>query len=261
MEQSTQQAQQHPLANYQFSSEELKVLRECNTESFFQRSLPLSTALGVGAYLAVKSGYLQPNFKYGAVPKVVVGVIIGYFLGKFSYQQKCAEKLMRLPNSRLGELLKQRRKDGGVMGRLNPDQGMGIGLGLNPFNSTLSSTNEDLGRELPRSSALNLDVETRPSIAGLDDIYRPTLDNPSPFYETDVPIDQAKHGLSYEELRKKNREEYEKKQQNPYSRPLSANAPVVIRENEALKAPFGSDSNTSTSTRGHKNKYGDTWTD
>ncbi|XP_036334478.1 OCIA domain-containing protein 1-like [Rhagoletis pomonella] len=208
-----------------------------------------------------KSGYLQPNFKYGAVPKVVVGVIIGYFLGKFSYQQKCAEKLMRLPNSRLGELLKQRRKDGGVMGRLNPDQGMGIGLGLNPFNSTLSSTNEDLGRELPRSSALNLDVETRPSIAGLDDIYRPTLDNPSPFYETDVPIDQAKHGLSYEELRKKNREEYEKKQQNPYSRPLSANAPVVIRENEALKAPFGSDSNTSTSTRGHKNKYGDTWTD
>ncbi|XP_036334533.1 OCIA domain-containing protein 1-like [Rhagoletis pomonella] len=59
MEQSTQQAQQHPLANYQFSSEELKVLRECNTESFFQRSLPLSTALGVGAYLAVKSGYLQ----------------------------------------------------------------------------------------------------------------------------------------------------------------------------------------------------------
>ncbi|CAD6998676.1 OCIA domain-containing protein 1 [Ceratitis capitata] len=254
METPTQQAQQHPLANYQFSSEEVRVLRECNTESFFQRSLPLGTALGVGAYLGVKNGYFKGNYRYGAVPKVVVGVIVGYFVGKFSYQQKCAEKLMRLPNSKLGELLQQRKQNGSVLSRLNPDQSIGIGMSLSPFSSTGAS--EDNNKEFTRSNALNLDLESRPSIAGLDDIYRPSLDNPSPFYETELPIEQAKHGTSYEELRKKNREEYEKKQQqNPLSHSLPPNVPFVNRDNETFKSSPGS------STSGHRNKYGDTWTD
>lgn len=55
-------------------------------------------------------GYLNPNPRYGATPKVFLAVIIGYFMGKFSYQQKCAEKLMHLPNSPIGEMLRQRRK-------------------------------------------------------------------------------------------------------------------------------------------------------
>lgn len=252
----SQPTEHHPLANYQFTADEIRVLRECNSESFFQRSLPLGTALGVGAYLAVKNGYLKPNFKYGAVPKVVVGVIIGYFVGKFSYQQKCAEKLMRIPNSKLGELLKQRQQDGSVISRLNPDQGIGIGLALSPFNSTVTS--DEQAQDFPRASALNLDMESRPSITGLDDIYRPSLDN-TPFYETELPI-EAKHSTSYEELRRKNREEYEKKQQNAFSRPLPPNAPVVIRENESIKTAFGADSSASSKSA-HKNKYGDTWTD
>lgn len=45
-------------ANYQFSSDELRVFRECNTESFFQRSLPLGTTFGLAAYFAVKQGYI-----------------------------------------------------------------------------------------------------------------------------------------------------------------------------------------------------------
>ena len=38
---------------------------------------------------------------------------MGYFLGKFSYQSKCAEMLMRLPNSQLGEALRQKKLKGG----------------------------------------------------------------------------------------------------------------------------------------------------
>jgi hypothetical protein len=41
-----------------------------------------------------------------------VAAIIGYFLGKISYQSKCAEMMMRLPNSQLGEALRQRRMKG-----------------------------------------------------------------------------------------------------------------------------------------------------
>lgn len=39
---------------------------------------------------------------------------------------------MRLPNSRLAELLKQRKK-GGIMESLTPDQGFGSGLALPQF--------------------------------------------------------------------------------------------------------------------------------
>lgn len=64
-----------------------------------------------------------------------MGVIFGYFLGKFSYQRQCAEKLMRLPNSHLAELLKQRKR-GGIMESLTPDQGFGSGLALPQFGGS-----------------------------------------------------------------------------------------------------------------------------
>lgn len=46
-------------ANYQFSSDELRVLRECDYESFFKRSVPLGTSFGLAAYMAVKKGILK----------------------------------------------------------------------------------------------------------------------------------------------------------------------------------------------------------
>lgn len=54
-------------------------------------------------------GFLSPSAKYGAIPKVLGAVAFGYFLGKFSYQNKCAQKLMQLPNSRLAQILRQRK--------------------------------------------------------------------------------------------------------------------------------------------------------
>lgn len=39
-----------------FSPDELRVLKECNYESFYFRSLPFGTALGALAYYGVKSG-------------------------------------------------------------------------------------------------------------------------------------------------------------------------------------------------------------
>jgi len=163
-------------ADYQFSAEEVKALRECNTESFFQRSLPFGTGLGLLAYFGVKNGYLQGHVKYGAVPKVVMGVILGYFVGKFSYQQKCAEKIMRLPNSHLGELLRQRRQGGGVISSITPDENLGRAFTLAPFTPSSADVYSDEAFQPTRSTSLNLDTESRPTMAGLDDIYRPTLD-------------------------------------------------------------------------------------
>jgi hypothetical protein len=59
-------------------------------------------------------GFLQPNNKFGVVPKVVAAVLGGYVIGKISYQSKCAEKLMALPDSKLGQMLRQKRRRGGL---------------------------------------------------------------------------------------------------------------------------------------------------
>ncbi|XP_037714658.1 OCIA domain-containing protein 1 [Drosophila subpulchrella] len=241
----------HPLADYQFSAEEVKALRECNTESFFQRSLPFGTGLGLLAYFGVKNGYLQGHGKYGAVPKVVMGVILGYFVGKFSYQQKCAEKIMRLPNSHLGELLRQRRQGGGVISSITPDENLGRAFTLAPFTPSSADVYSDEAIKPTRSTALNLDTESRPTMAGLDDIYRPTLDSAS-MMDTELPLEPAKPGQSYEDLRRRNREDYSKHQQSPYSRPYEPPAPVQQRpaEPSARNEPAG-----------RKNQYGDSWTD
>ncbi|KAL5291198.1 Ociad1.2 family protein [Megaselia abdita] len=97
-------------SSYHYSAEELKALEECSIESFFQRSLPLATILAVGAHIAVKQGYLKPNTKFGSAPKVVFGLILGYLIGQISYQNKCAQKFMEIPDSEIGELLRRTRK-------------------------------------------------------------------------------------------------------------------------------------------------------
>ncbi|EDW32843.1 GL10133 [Drosophila persimilis] len=250
---SPQQQNLHPLADYQFSAEEVKALRECNTESFLQRSLPFGTGLGLLAYFGVKNGYLQGNGKYGAVPKVVMGVILGYFVGKFSYQQKCAEKIMRLPNSRLGEVLRQRRQGGGVINTISPDESLTRAFTLAPFSPSSADVYTDEGLNPSRSTALNLDTESRPTLAGLDDIYRPSLDSSGQMMDTELPLEPAKPGQTYEDLRKKNREGYATHQQSPYSKPYEPQAPVRQRLVEpAPEAATG---------RPNKNKYGDSWQD
>ncbi|BFG04607.1 OCIA domain-containing protein 1 [Drosophila madeirensis] len=247
-----QHPDQHPLADYQFSAEEVKALRECNTESFFQRSLPFGTGLGLLAYFGVKNGYIKGNGKYGAVPKVVMGVIMGYFVGKVSYQQKCAEKIMRLPNSRLGEVLRQRRQGGGVISTITPDESLSRAFTLAPFSPSSADVYSDEGLKPSRNTSLNLDTESRPTLAGLDDIYRPSLDSSGQMMDTELPLEPAKPGQSYEDLRKKNREEYATRQQSPYSKPYEPPAPVQPRFVEPTpEAATGSPK---------RNKYGDSWT-
>ncbi|XP_020797942.1 OCIA domain-containing protein 1 [Drosophila serrata] len=242
----------HPLADYQFTAEEVKALRECNTESFFQRSLPFGTGLGLLAYFGVKNGYLQGNGKYGAVPKVVMGVILGYFVGKFSYQQKCAEKIMRLPNSQLGEMLRQRRQGGGVISTITPDENLGRAFTLAPFTPSSADVYSDEAYQPGRSTALNLDTESRPTMSGLDDIYRPTLDSAA-MLDTELPLEPAKPGQSYEDLRRRNREEYLKHQQSPYSKPYEP--PTALQQRPVQAAPLD------PAAGGKRNKYGDSWTD
>ncbi|KAJ8926969.1 hypothetical protein NQ314_020626, partial [Rhamnusium bicolor] len=155
---------------YKFTPDELRVIKECNKESFYQRCVPLAAILGGSTYYAVKTGYLRPSPRFGATPKVVAAVAVGYFLGKFSYQSKCAEKLMQLPNSQIGEMLRQRRR-GNLTESL--DSGFGPGMSLAPFGGISSS---DTYSDLNPNNSLDLDTN-RPETPGLDEYQKPSIDS------------------------------------------------------------------------------------
>ena len=55
-------------------------------------------------------GYLKPNSKYGAAPKVFLGLIVGFIGGKLSYTRTCEEKILALPGGKLKESILARRK-------------------------------------------------------------------------------------------------------------------------------------------------------
>lgn len=234
---------------YTLSAEEMRVLKECNRESFYKRCLPVSAFLGSATYLGVKNGFLKPNLNYGATPKVIFSVVIGYFIGKFSYQSKCAEKLMQLPNSQIGEMLRQKRR-GNL--RENNDSAFNPGLSLTPFGNLSSA---DVYSDLNPNNSLDLDT-TRPENPGLDDYYRPSLDNPVFGEEEEMPPVQ-KYTTSYEELRKRNREEFQQKRMGNYKdiSKLPETPPQTSNEN------YSSDSEVTTGNKPQvpKNKYGDVW--
>lgn len=249
-----QETQRNAL-NYQFSPEELKVLQECNREAFFQRSLPLGTVFGLGTYYAIQRGILKPGARFGAGPKVFIGVTFGYFLGKLSYQSKCAEKIMRLPNSRLADIIRQRRQ-GNTAGveRLLPDQSLGAGSMLSPFGPTTPSdtiTGDHYRRDF------NLDM-SRPQYSGLDDSERPTIDS-SRQLDEDLQLPPSPPVTkSYEELRRQNREDYIRRQQAPY-RPILEETPQIRREAERAARLAEDQQQQQPSQPQMKNKYGDSW--
>lgn len=89
---------------------EMKILRECQVESYWYRSLPISAFLGAGALVGVRTGYLRPGANYGAAPKVIMASIIGYFVGKFSYANACADKfLSQAPDCSISDGIRLRR--------------------------------------------------------------------------------------------------------------------------------------------------------
>ncbi|XP_018336738.1 OCIA domain-containing protein 1 isoform X2 [Agrilus planipennis] len=218
---------------YHFNAEELKVLRDCNRESFFQRCIPLSTFLGLGTYYGVQTGFLKPNVRYGATPKVVVAVIIGYFVGKISYQTKCAEKLMQLPNSPIGELLRRKRQG---LPHESLDPGFNPGLSLTPFGGM-------------NSTEVYSDVDTKLST----DIDTPRPELEASIYEEEMPPVQRKT-TTYDELRKKNREEYQSKRSSLYRSPP---APTDLPQGQPVPAETEFPDVPSSPGISRRNKYGD----
>ncbi|XP_066962429.1 OCIA domain-containing protein 1 isoform X1 [Macrobrachium rosenbergii] len=240
----TQEQQFKPV----FNQEELRVLRECNIESFYYRCVPMAAALTTAAYLAMRKGVLKTSERYGYAPKMFGAAFIGYFAGKFSYQNACAEKLMRLPDSPVGEALRKRKGRMGFQESLSMEPGFTVAMP--------SSDSEPPHPRQPIFDDLRPDFHNE----GLDDYERGVTESLNPY--TEINTTSPQHYTSYEELRRQNREEYVNRMAEKYRRPLSDTPPdsglSSIPSSDSLPpSPSPSSSRPSPPKVVKRNQYGD----
>ncbi|CAN8006640.1 unnamed protein product [Ixodes hexagonus] len=321
---------------YAFTPEELRVIKECNRESFYYRSLPFASAAMVAVHYGVKAGYLAANPRFGAALKVAGAGFVGWLIGKFSYQSRCEDKLMQLPGSVIGDAL--RRKRGLPASQLAPSKYDDFGYSLlqvknsrrtvsveslvpctppmprrhyeaerqslGTLRTNLVTRNQltgdpqdnqvlDFTLKDPQYSSKIADSTSRRSsldtlghttYQGLDDSFRPSMDNPN---VTQAPEDlpPLQHKTSYDELRRQNRLEHERRlamaassqHQAPQSH-SDVSDPVPQQPTRAPpqgawerqpRSSFDNKTATTTipgtvparSTGAKKNDYGDTWDD
>jgi len=219
-------------AAYKFSDDELLALKECSKESLYYRCIPFGLVSGGLAYAAVTKGFLKGSPKYGAVPKVLMAVGLGYILGKFSYKSNCEEKIMALPNSELAQIIRQ-RKGRPLWPRNVPDAS-------SDSSAAEDSQSESLVQEM---RAQDFTYGAPPTASGLDDSFRPSMDS---FTVSEQPLPPVSQNVtSYEELRNENRREY---MMGTLEKQVKSSAPAVsIPTSRSSAVPKS------------KNAYGDVW--
>ncbi|KAK2816949.1 hypothetical protein Q5P01_025140 [Channa striata] len=187
--------------DYVPTEDEKRVFRECNQESFMYRSVPFSVVSMAVTQALVARGTLSASPRFGSLPKVAFAGFCGYLAGKMSYMKTCQEKFKKLQNSPLGEALRQR-----------------TGLPTQNSNSPQSELSEPDTQSFdtmfqPAEPPSQMPTSTRDYGYGY---------NPEPPMqigradETSTPVqsyveeeEPRKKPILYEDLRLKNRENYE----------------------------------------------------
>ncbi|KAM4751455.1 OCIA domain-containing protein 1 isoform 1-T1 [Anableps anableps] len=237
-EQQRRTTQQVPLGvDYIPTEEEKRVLRECNHESFFYRSVPFSVVSMAITQALVARGTLSPSPRFGSLPKVAFAGFCGYMAGKLSYMKTCQEKFKKLENSPLGEILRQRagmpqHYSGGAQSELSDPNSPSFDSMFQPPDApgTASSQTRDHGYGFNSDPSLQM--------GRADDFSAPVQS----YLEEDR--EPQKKPILYEDLRLKNRENYE--------------VTLIQKADTMLKAPTEKDPERGKK-QVKKNIYGDTW--
>ncbi|XP_056620520.1 OCIA domain-containing protein 1 [Triplophysa dalaica] len=237
-------------AAYIPNDEERRVFRECNSESFWYRSLPFSAVAMAVAQVLVSRGVVAPSPRFGSLPKVAIAGIFGYISGKMSYMRVCQEKFMKLGNSPLGEALRQGRlhqvpsdlnqsdfEDANPSESQPPGSKSVIQSDLSSGTETYSNYTSDYTYSTPSQSYDTPSSgfsDSGPVGIGDDDPLQAPL-----YPDDDVP---KKKAVLYEDLRSKNRENYEVT--------LTQKAETLLKPQAGVASP---------KREVKKTKYGDTW--
>lgn len=186
--------------DYILTEDEKRVFAECNRESFMYRSLPFSV-VGMAITRALLSkGIITGSPRFGSLPKVAFAGFCGYLAGKMSYVKTCQEKFKMLENSPLGEALRQQRG-------LQPQHSKGPPSELSDpntqsFETMFQPAEGQSMQSQPRDYGYGYNQEPPMQTKRADD-----FNTQAPSYmEEDEP---RKKPILYEDLRLKNRENYE----------------------------------------------------
>ncbi|CAD6240134.1 GSCOCG00002519001-RA-CDS [Cotesia congregata] len=183
--------------NLQLTTEEMAVLKECQHDAVFHRGLPLAAVATGGFHYMMKTGMMKKN-----VYTLVVSGITGFFIGTASYRSVCMEKLIALPNSTLKERILAAQGVQPVKVDLQSDSQLQPWVDVQPNWETHNA---------PMGSAL--DIEPYQSH---NESYSSTNNTPDPesSYILDPPFKSPLRDnyTSYDEMRRRNREEYERAQ-------------------------------------------------
>lgn len=232
---------QAPLAmDYIPTEDEKRVFRECNQESFWYRSVPFSVVSMAITQALVARGTLTASPRFGSLPKVAFAGFCGYLAGKMSYMKTCQEKFKRLENSPLGEALRQRTG-------LPPSYSQGPQSELSdPSSQSFDPMfqSEESQSQMPTDSR-EYDYDYRaeaPLPTSRADDFNPPVQS---YVEEEEP---RKKPILYEDLRLKNRENYE--------------VTLTQKAETLLKTPPVREPERSVPRKDvKKNIYGDTWED
>lgn len=184
------------------TDEERRVFKECNDESFRYRSVPFSVVSMAITQALVARGSLSASPRFGSLPKVAFAGFCGYLAGKMSYMKTCQEKFKRLENSPLGEALRQRS---GLPQQFSKDPQSEMGdtdTSMQPVSTMHRSDSQS--QTFAQSSEYGygyspdhpMQVEQEEDLSVSDQTY---MDEEEP----------RRKPILYEDLRLKNRENYE----------------------------------------------------
>ncbi len=175
--------------------EERRVIQECNTEAFWNRSLPLGLIMGGSVLVGCRTGRITPSEKYGPWPKTILAATIAYFVGKGSYMNTCREKfLQKLPHSPISQSIRREKGLPEIELQDSPQVLPGAGQpdDKDPNNSSYFATPDnqqlpDSGAEDQQKDSMSYDVLRDQYRQRERQKYQVQQQPPSPFGTTSRP--------------------------------------------------------------------------
>ncbi|XP_066582079.1 OCIA domain-containing protein 1 [Prorops nasuta] len=217
--------------NIQLTEYEKQVFEDCmKKEAFYNSSLPGAIVFAAIGYAAYR--YVPSKNPVGKVITVASSGILGYLACKIHYAYNvCFPRLMNLPNSTIKYQIERLQK-GFTEGNIHPHA---------ESNDDAELINNEQTQEVDSSIDVSSDMS-----GSFEYPVKEELDLSN--------LADARSGiLTYDELRKKNREDYLKKQQSDY-KDFSSKL-YNRRKNIDEQVP---ETGTENITK-PKNKYGDIW--
>ncbi|KAL7299080.1 hypothetical protein TKK_0008169 [Trichogramma kaykai] len=219
--------------------EEQRVLSQCLKEGIVTRAIPLAILGGVGAFAGAKFGILS-HARWGAKPAVIGFSLLGYFIGRISYSNVCVQRVLEVPDGNMRKILPHLNKS---KPRENIDD--------IPMNYVTVEGERSPNQLWTRQSvSTDIDVASTSSFDTIPSDYYPT--------QSETLTQEPKHYTSYDDLRNKNRQEYNNRlypegkrniPQQGYAAPAPIEPPVYRRPEPRDQYLEGT----------QKNKYGDVW--